>query len=154
MTTFQEIINTLTQFWADQGCLIQQGHDVEVGAGTFNPATFLRSLGPEPYNTVYVEPSRRPQDGRFGENPNRTQLFHQLQVIMKPSPKDIQHLYLKSLEALGFNLQEHDIRFVHDDWESPHIRSLGTRLGSLDGWHGGHAIHLLPVGRGDFAASH
>ncbi|MCB1110146.1 MAG: glycine--tRNA ligase subunit beta [Chlamydiia bacterium] len=125
MTTFQEIINILTQFWADQGCLIQQGHDVEVGAGTFNPATFLRSLGPEPYNTVYVEPSRRPQDGRFGENPNRTQLFHQLQVIMKPSPKDIQHLYLKSLETLGFNLKEHDIRFVHDDWESPTLGAWG-----------------------------
>lgn len=125
MMTFQEIIKTMTNFWADQGCLIQQGHDVEVGAGTFNPATFLRSLGPEPYNTVYVEPSRRPQDGRFGDNPNRTQLFHQLQVIMKPSPKEIQNLYLKSLEALGFNLKEHDIRFVHDDWESPTLGAWG-----------------------------
>ncbi|WP_194846839.1 glycine--tRNA ligase subunit beta [Candidatus Neptunochlamydia vexilliferae] len=123
--TFQEIINTLLSFWARKGCLIQQGHDVEVGAGTFNPATFLRCLGPEPYNTVYVEPSRRPQDGRFGENPNRTQLFHQLQVIMKPSPKEIQKLYLESLEELGFNLKEHDIRFVHDDWESPTLGAWG-----------------------------
>lgn len=123
--TFQEIIKVLINFWSEQGCLIQQGHDVEVGAGTFNPATFLRSLGPEPYNTVYVEPSRRPQDGRFGDNPNRTQLFHQLQVIMKPSPKDIQKLYLKSLEALGFDLKEHDIRFVHDDWESPTLGAWG-----------------------------
>lgn len=123
--TFQEIISKLSNFWAEKGCLIQQGHDVEVGAGTFNPATFLRSLGPEPYNTVYVEPSRRPQDGRFGKNPNRTQLFHQLQVIMKPSPLDIQNLYLESLECLGFNLGEHDIRFVHDDWESPTLGAWG-----------------------------
>ncbi|QVL58179.1 MAG: glycine--tRNA ligase subunit beta [Simkaniaceae bacterium] len=123
--TFQEIISKLSNFWAEKGCLIQHGHDVEVGAGTFNPATFLRSLGPEPYNTVYVEPSRRPQDGRFGENPNRTQLFHQLQVIMKPSPLDIQNLYLESLECLGFNLNEHDIRFVHDDWESPTLGAWG-----------------------------
>lgn len=123
--TFQEIISKLSNFWAEKGCLIQQGHDVEVGAGTFNPATFLRCLGPEPYNTVYVEPSRRPQDGRFGENPNRTQLFHQLQVIMKPSPLDIQNLYLESLECLGFNLKEHDIRFVHDDWESPTLGAWG-----------------------------
>lgn len=122
---FQEIITRLTKFWGDRGCLIQQGHDVEVGAGTFNPHTFLRSLGPEPYNTVYVEPSRRPQDGRFGENPNRTQLFHQLQVIMKPSPLDIQDLYLESLECLGFNLKDHDIRFVHDDWESPTLGAWG-----------------------------
>ncbi|MCB1107141.1 MAG: glycine--tRNA ligase subunit beta [Chlamydiia bacterium] len=125
MLTFQEIINRLTTFWGEKGCLIQQGHDVEVGAGTFNPATFLRSLGPEPYNTVYVEPSRRPQDGRFGDNPNRTQLFHQLQVIMKPSPENIQALYLQSLEVLGFNLKEHDIRFVHDDWESPTLGAWG-----------------------------
>lgn len=122
---FQEIINKLTKFWGDKGCLIQHGHDVEVGAGTFNPHTFLRSLGPEPYSTVYVEPSRRPQDGRFGDNPNRTQLFHQLQVIMKPSPLDIQNLYLESLECLGFNLKDHDIRFVHDDWESPTLGAWG-----------------------------
>ncbi len=123
--TFQEIITELTRFWAEKGCLIQQGHDIEIGAGTFNPATFLRCLGPEPYNTVYVEPSRRPQDGRFGENPNRTQLFHQLQVIMKPSPQNIQQLYLESLESIGFNLRKHDIRFVHDDWESPTLGAWG-----------------------------
>ncbi|MCP5492637.1 MAG: glycine--tRNA ligase subunit beta [Chlamydiales bacterium] len=119
MLTFQEVVNRLTQFWMDQGCVIQQGHDVETGAGTFNPATFLRALGPEPYSTVYVEPSRRPQDGRYGQNPNRVFLFHQLQVIIKPSKPDIQQLYLDSLAALGLNLAEHDIRFVHDDWEAP-----------------------------------
>ena len=119
MLTFQQIIHTLLKFWSDKGCTLHQGYDVETGAGTFNPSTFLRSLGPEPYSAVYVEPSRRPTDGRYGENPNRTQLFHQLQVIMKPSPVDIQKLYLDSLEAIGFNLSKHDIRFVHDDWESP-----------------------------------
>src|SRR5690349_10506077 len=102
MVTFQELIYRLTKFWEKRGCVIHQGHDLEVGAGTFNPATFLRSLGPEPYSTAYVEPSRRPSDGRFGENPNRLQLFHQYQVIIKPSPFDIQELYLQSLEAIGF----------------------------------------------------
>lgn len=125
MLSFQQIITKLTTFWADHGCVIQQGHDLEVGAGTFNPSTFLRSLGPEPFNTVYVEPSRRPQDGRFGENPNRLQLFHQLQVIMKPSPIEIQQLYVESLEAIGFDLSKHDIRFVHDDWESPTLGAWG-----------------------------
>lgn len=125
MLTFQQIITKLSTFWANQGCVIQQGHDLEVGAGTFNPATFLRSLGPEPYNTVYVEPSRRPQDGRFGENPNRLQLFHQMQVIMKPSPLEIQQMYVESLEAIGFDLSKHDIRFVHDDWESPTLGAWG-----------------------------
>jgi len=125
MTTFQNLISTLTNFWAEKGCIVHQGHDVEVGAGTFNPATFLRSLGPEPYQTVYVEPSRRPQDGRYGENPNRVQLFHQLQVIMKPSPIDIQTTYIDSLKAIGFDLSTHDLRFVHDDWESPTIGAWG-----------------------------
>lgn len=125
MLTFQQIISKLTAFWSQHGCLIQQGHDVEVGAGTFNPATFLRCLGPEPFQTVYVEPSRRPQDGRFGKNPNRTQLFHQLQVIMKPSPLKIQEMYLESLDAIGLDLQQHDIRFVHDDWESPTLGAWG-----------------------------
>ncbi|GAB4186544.1 MAG: glycine--tRNA ligase [Simkaniaceae bacterium] len=125
MHTFQNLISNLTNFWAEKGCIVHQGHDVEVGAGTFNPATFLRSLGPEPYNTVYVEPSRRPQDGRYGDNPNRLQLFHQLQVIMKPSPQNFQSLYLQSLEAAGFDLSKHDIRFVHDDWESPTLGAWG-----------------------------
>jgi glycyl-tRNA synthetase len=122
---FQEMIAKLTQFWADQGCVVHQGYDLEVGAGTFNPATFLRCLGPEPYAAVYVEPSRRPQDGRYGENPNRVQFYHQMQVIIKPSPPNIQELYLQSLEAIGFDLAEHDIRFVHDDWENPTIGAWG-----------------------------
>lgn len=125
MLTFQQIIQTLIQFWEKQGCIIHQGYDLEVGAGTFNPATFLRCLGPEPYNTAYVEPSRRPSDGRYGENPNRVQLFHQFQVILKPSPANVQQLYLDSLEALGFDLKSHDIRFVHDDWESPTLGAWG-----------------------------
>ena len=125
MLTFQEIILRLTQFWEKKHCIIHQGHDLEVGAGTFNPATFLRCLGPEPYRTAYVEPSRRPKDARFGENPNRIQLFHQFQVIMKPSPPDIQQLYLDSLSALGFDLKKHDIRFVHDDWEAPTLGAWG-----------------------------
>ncbi len=119
MITFQELIRRLTDFWEKQGCIIHQGYDLETGAGTFNPATFLRSLGPEPYAAAYVEPSRRPKDGRYGENPNRLQLFHQYQVIVKPSPENIQALYLQSLEAVGLHLKEHDIRFVHDDWEAP-----------------------------------
>ncbi len=119
MITFQELIRRLTDFWEKQGCVIHQGYDLEMGAGTFNPATFLRSLGPEPYSTAYVEPSRRPNDGRYGENPNRFHRFHQYQVIIKPSPPDIQEMYLKSLEATGLKLKDHDIRFVHDDWEAP-----------------------------------
>jgi len=125
MATLQQLIHRLTQYWEKKGCIIHQGHDLEVGAGTFNPATFLRCLGPEPYATAYVEPSRRPADGRFGQNPNRMQLFHQFQVIIKPAPIDIQALYLKSLEAIGFKLKEHDIRFVHDDWESPTLGAWG-----------------------------
>src|SRR3990167_4101203 len=109
MITFQELIFRLKKFWEKKGCLIHVGHDLETGAGTFNPATFLRCLGPEPYNTAYVEPSRRPTDGRYGENPNRLQLFHQFQVIMKPSPSNIQELYLESLKALGLDLSSHDI---------------------------------------------
>ena len=122
---FQEMISTLKAYWAEQGCLVQEGYDLEVGAGTFNPATFLRSLGPEPYSAVYVEPSRRPKDGRYGQNPNRVQLFHQMQVIMKPSPLNLQELYLGSLEAIGLKLSKHDIRFVHDDWENPTIGAWG-----------------------------
>ncbi len=125
MLTFQKIIFRLIQFWEKEGCIIHQGHDLETGAGTFNPATFLRCLGPEPYNAAYVEPSKRPKDGRYGENPNRVQLFHQFQVILKPSPIDVQETYLRSLQALGLNLKEHDIRFVHDDWESPTLGAYG-----------------------------
>jgi glycyl-tRNA synthetase len=125
MLTLQKIIHTLNEFWEKRGCVIHQGHDIEVGAGTFNPATFLRCLGPEPYKTAYVEPSRRPSDGRYGQNPNRVQLFHQYQVIIKPSPSDIKDIYLQSLEAIGFDLKKHDIRFVHDDWESPTLGAWG-----------------------------
>src|ERR1700722_7860343 len=118
MLTFQQLIARLNEFWEKKGCAIHQGHDLEVGAGTFNPVTFLRCLGPEPYSTAYVEPSRRPQDARYGENPNRVQLFHQYQVILKPSPSDVQRWYLESLEAIGLDLKKHDIRFVHRDSQS------------------------------------
>ncbi len=117
--TFQDLILTLQKFWADKGCLIVQPYNSEVGAGTYNPATFLRALGPEPWNVAFVEPSRRPADGRYGENPNRMQQFHQFQVILKPSPLNIQDLYLESLRALGTDPLEHDVRFIEDDWESP-----------------------------------
>ena len=123
--TFQELVLSLDKYWADQGCIIQQPYDLEVGAGTFNPATFLRSLGPEPWNVAYVEPSRRPTDGRYGENPNRLQHYYQYQVIMKPSPMNIQELYLNSLRSFGINPLEHDIRFVEDDWESPTVGAWG-----------------------------
>lgn len=123
--TFQQFLRNLSAFWEKHGCIIHQGYDLEVGAGTFNPATFLRSLGPEPYRAAYIEPSRRPADGRYGTNPNRLQHYFQYQVILKPSPPDIQDLYLQSLEALGFNLKEHDIRFVHDDWEGPTLGAWG-----------------------------
>lgn len=125
MVTFQEFLNKLTAFWEKQGCIIHQGYDLEVGAGTFNPATFLRCLGPEPYRAAYIEPCRRPADGRYGTNPNRLQHYFQFQVILKPSPDNIQELYLQSLEALGFHLKDHDIRFVHDDWESPTLGAWG-----------------------------
>jgi glycyl-tRNA synthetase alpha chain len=123
--TFQDIILILQRFWARHGCLISQPYDVEKGAGTFNPNTFLRSLGPEPWKAAYVEPSRRPRDGRYGENPNRTQMFHQFQVILKPCPNDIMDLYLKSLAELGIDALEHDIRFLEDDWESPTLGASG-----------------------------
>lgn len=115
----------LEKYWADHGCLIQQPYDVEVGAGTFNPATLLRVLGPEPWSVAYVEPSRRPTDGRYGENPNRLGHYYQYQVIIKPSPIDIQDLYLGSLQALGIDPMDHDIRFVEDDWESPTVGASG-----------------------------
>jgi len=122
---FQDIIAQLNSFWAEHGCLVIQGYDLEVGAGTFNPATFLRVLGPEPWNVAYVEPSRRPTDGRYGENPNRLQHYYQYQVILKPSPVNVQDLYLDSLRHLGIRLEEHDVRFVEDDWESPTLGASG-----------------------------
>ncbi len=122
---FQEIILTLQNFWAKHGCVIEQPSGVECGAGTFNPHTFLRVIGPEPWNVAYVEPSRRPTDGRYGENPNRLQRYFQYQVILKPSPENVQELYLESLAALGLNAAEHDIRFVEDDWESPTLGAWG-----------------------------
>ncbi|MGQ3114475.1 MAG: glycine--tRNA ligase subunit alpha [Hydrogenophaga sp.] len=123
--TFQDLIFTLQTFWADKGCVIVQPLDMEVGAGTFHPATFLRAIGPEAWNAAYVQPSRRPTDGRYGENPNRLQHYYQFQVLMKPSPPDIQDLYLESLKALGFDLLAHDIRFVEDNWESPTLGAWG-----------------------------
>lgn len=122
---FQEIIFRLERFWAQQGCVVQQPYDIEVGAGTMNPATSLRVIGPEPWNVAYVEPSRRPADGRYGENPNRLQHYYQYQVILKPAPDNIQELYLDSLAALGIDPTEHDIRFVEDDWESAAVGAWG-----------------------------
>jgi len=123
--TFQELIFRLQQFWAKRGCVIQQPYDMEVGAGTFHPATFLRSIGPEPWHAAYVQPSRRPTDGRYGENPNRLQHYYQFQVVLKPSPLDIQDLYLASLRELGIDPLVHDIRFVEDNWESPTLGAWG-----------------------------
>jgi glycyl-tRNA synthetase alpha chain len=124
-TSFQGLILALQRYWAEQGCVILQPYDVEVGAGTFHPATALRALGPEPWRAAYVQPSRRPTDGRYGENPNRLQHYYQLQVILKPAPADSQELYLKSLKALGIDASKHDIRFVEDDWESPTLGAWG-----------------------------
>ena len=123
--TFQELILSLQNYWAQQGCIIQQPYDMEKGAGTFNPATFLRVLGPEPWKVAYVEPSRRPTDGRYGENPNRLQHYYQFQVILKPHPLNIQDLYLESLKTFGIEPSRHDIRFVEDDWESPTLGAWG-----------------------------
>ena len=123
--TFQGLILALQQFWANQGCVLMQPLDMEVGAGTFHPATFLRAIGPESWNTAYVQPSRRPTDGRYGENPNRLQHYYQFQVILKPSPANIQELYLESLASLGIDTRIHDIRFVEDNWESPTLGAWG-----------------------------
>jgi len=124
-TSFQDLILTLQHFWSENGCVILQPYDMEVGAGTFHPATTLRSLGPEPWKAAYVQPSRRPTDGRYGENPNRTQHYYQFQVVLKPSPDNIQELYLQSIYALGIDPKNHDIRFVEDDWESPTLGAWG-----------------------------
>lgn len=125
MMYFQDVIMVLQEYWSKNGCIIQQPYDIEVGAGTFNPATFLRVIGPEPWRVAYVEPSRRPTDGRYGENPNRLQHYYQFQVILKPAPSNVIDLYLQSLVALGINSNEHDIRFVEDDWESPTLGAWG-----------------------------
>ena len=123
--TFQEIIMNLQKFWGKYGCALLQPYDLEVGAGTFHPATTLRSLGPNPWKAAYVQPSRRPTDGRYGENPNRLQHYYQFQVIIKPSPKNIKNIYLKSLSAIGIDVKKHDVRFVEDDWESPTLGAAG-----------------------------
>ncbi len=125
VSTFQGLIQALQKYWSDQGCVLMQPLDLEVGAGTFHPATFLRAIGPEPWNTAYVQPSRRPTDGRYGENPNRLQHYYQYQVILKPSPDNFQELYLESLRYLGLDLLEHDVRFVEDNWESPTLGAWG-----------------------------
>ncbi len=124
-STFQDIILALSRYWADQGCVLLQPYDTEVGAGTFHPATTLKSLGPEPWKTAYVQPSRRPTDGRYGENPNRLQHYYQYQVILKPSPDDVLDLYWDSLRAIGIEPAEHDVRLVEDDWESPTLGAWG-----------------------------
>ncbi|PHS30535.1 MAG: glycine--tRNA ligase subunit alpha [Methylophaga sp.] len=123
--TFQELILRLQQYWAEQGCVLLQPYDMEVGAGTFHPATFLRAIGPEPWRAAYVQPSRRPTDGRYGENPNRLQHYYQFQVVLKPAPLNIQELYLDSLKMLGLDTSVHDIRFVEDNWESPTLGAWG-----------------------------
>lgn len=123
---FQELVFNLQKFWSDYGCIIQQPYDIEKGASTMNPATFLRSLGPEPWHTAMIEPCRRPTDARYGENPNRLGHYYQFQVILKPSPDNAQELYLKSLEAMGIDLKEHDVRFVEDNWESPTLGAAGV----------------------------
>ena len=137
VNSVQEMILTLQNFWSEQGCLILQSYDSEKGAGTMSPYTFIRSLGPEPWNAAYVEPSRRPADGRYGENPNRLYQHHQFQVVMKPSPINIQELYLASIEQLGINPLEHDIRFVEDNWENP---SLGCSGLGWDVWIDGMEV--------------
>ncbi len=123
--SFQDLILTLQRYWADQGCVILQPYDTEVGAATFHPATVLRALGPDPWRAAFVQPCRRPADGRYGENPNRLQHYYQFQVVLKPSPENLQDLYLKSLEAIGIDPRDHDIRFVEDDWESPTLGAWG-----------------------------
>ncbi|MCZ6607852.1 MAG: glycine--tRNA ligase subunit alpha, partial [Alphaproteobacteria bacterium] len=124
--TFQSLILDLQSFWDEQGCVIVQPYDMEVGAGTFHPATILRALGPEPWRVAYVQPTRRPTDGRYGENPNRLQHYYQFQVLLKPSPDDVQETYLESLNRLGIDAKLHDIRFVEDDWESPTLGASGV----------------------------
>ena len=149
--TFQDTILRLQAFWAGRGCLVWQPVNTEVGAGTMNPATFLRVLGPEPWHVAYVEPSVRPDDSRYGENPNRIQTHTQFQVILKPGPDDPQQLYLDSLAAIGIDTAREDIRFVEDNWQQPGARRLGPRLGGLAQRPRDHPVHVLPAGRRDRA---
>ena len=143
---FQDVILKLQNFWAERDCVLIQSYDMEVGAGTFHPTTLLKALGPEPWKVAYVQPSRRPTDGRYGENPNRLQHYYQYQVILKPSPPDVQQLYLDSLMVLGIDPMEHDIRFVEDDWESPTLGASGLGWEVwLDGMEG-YPVHLFPDG--------
>ena len=146
--TFQEMMLALETFWAERGCVIQQPYPSEVGAGTFNPATFLRSLGPEPWRVAYVEPSRRPKDGRYGENPNRFQQFYQYQVLLKPVAGRRGRPVLRVARARSASTpREHDLRLVEDDWESPTLGAAGARLAGVDGRHRDLAVHLLPAVR-------
>jgi glycyl-tRNA synthetase alpha chain len=150
--SFQEVVLTLSHFWAERGCLLMQPYDMEVGAGTFHPATTLRCLGPEPWRTAYVQPSRRPTDGRYGENPNRLQHYYQFQVILKPSPLEAQELYIESLKALGIDPLNHDIRFVEDDWESPTLGAWGIGWEVwLDGMEVTQFTYFQQVGGFDLA---
>ena len=144
--SFQQLILTLHDYWSVQGCVILQPYDMEMGAGTFHPATTLRALGPNPWKAAYVQPSRRPTDGRYGENPNRLQHYYQYQVILKPSPAEMQNLYLGSLSAIGIDPLKHDIRFVEDDWESPTLGAWGL---GWEVWCDGMEVtqfHLFPAG--------
>ncbi len=145
--TFQEVLLRLSRFWGDQNCALLQPYDIEVGAGTFHTATFLRAIGPEPWRAAYVQPSRRPKDGRYGENPNRLQHYYQFQVALKPSPPNIQDLYIDSLRALGLDPTKHDIRFVEDDWESPTLGAWGLGWEEwLDGMEVTQFTYLQEVG--------
>ncbi|MCH8162998.1 MAG: glycine--tRNA ligase subunit alpha [Proteobacteria bacterium] len=147
LPTFQDTISQLQHFWADQGCIIEQPYSIEMGAGTFHPSTFLRAIGPEPWRTAFVQPSRRPTDGRYGENPNRLQHYYQFQVLLKPSPDEIQALYLESLEYLGIDPLVHDIRFVEDNWESPTLGAWGLGWEVwLDGMEISQFTYLQQVG--------
>jgi tetrameric-type glycyl-tRNA synthetase alpha subunit len=157
MLTFQQIILTLQDYWSKQGCALLQPYDMEVGAGTSHTATFLRALGPEPWKAGYVQPSRRPKDGRYGENPNRLQHYYQYQVVLKPAPANILELYLGSLEALGFDLKKNDVRFVEDDWENPTLGCWGLGwevwLNGMDRLQAHHGRdHLRAGASGDVPA--
>ncbi len=147
MLTFQQIILKLQEYWDKQGCTLLQPYDMEVGAGTSHTATFLRAIGPEPWRAAYVQPSRRPKDGRYGENPNRLQHYYQYQVVLKPAPPEILDLYIGSLKALGIDPTHHDIRFVEDDWENPTLGAWGLGWGGLAERDGSHPVHLFPAGR-------